>query len=196
MHNAITTIVAALTLSAMAAAQTAEPLFDPVRGYRIAHYRGVVGPAPEGVARIDTTQAFRLWRRKAAIFIDVNPAPGAVRDAATGRWTLAEPHSSIPGAHWFPESGRGQLAQGIAPWLLDGVRRLHRAAPDRPVVIFCLADCWMSWNAALRLHREGYRDIRWFAEGIDGWRDAGLRLEPAACVGMCASRRKNRGIRR
>jgi rhodanese-related sulfurtransferase len=26
----------------------------------------------------------------------------------------------------------------------------------------------------LRLHRAGYRDVRWYADGVDGWREAGL----------------------
>ncbi|MDO7843900.1 rhodanese-like domain-containing protein [Sphingomonas immobilis] len=149
------------------------PLFDPVGGYRITQYRGVVGDAPADVMRIDTAEARRLWRR-GAILIDVNPAPGAVRDPQTGVWTLAEPHQTIPGAHWFAESGRGVLPADIETWFLSGVRRLAEAHPHRPVIIFCQADCWMSWNAALRLRRARVRNIRWFADGLDGWRDVAL----------------------
>ncbi len=155
-----------LTLAAAASAD-----FDPVTRYRIAHYRGVVDRAPEGVLKIDAQRAHRLWRDRAAIFIDLTPAEGGQRDPDTGRWTLAEPHRSIPGAHWFPEAGRGVPAPEIAAWFTDGVTRL--AARKRTIVAFCLADCWMSWNAALRLHRMGYHDVRWFAEGLDGWRDIG-----------------------
>jgi len=50
--------------------------------------------------------------------------------------------------------------------------------PRRTLIVFCLADCWMSWNAAWRLSRAGYRDVRWFAEGADGWRDLGRPLAP------------------
>lgn len=160
-------------------------LFDSATGYRLTRYRGVVASAPEGVTRIDVAQARVLWRA-GALFLDVNPAPGALRHAASGRWTLAEPHASIPRAHWFAESGRGQLAPGIAPWFLGGVRRLAARHPHRPIVVFCQADCWMSWNAALRLHRAGLPDIRWFADGLDGWREAGFsvsRVTPPGAFG-------------
>ncbi len=154
--------------------QTDGPLFDPVQGYRLNHYRGVIPAPPEGVTRITTAQVVSFWRSHHAIFIDVAPAEGGVRDPATNRWSLAEPHGSIPGARWFPEAGRGVLADGIGPWFLRGVARAHRVRPGDPIIVYCLADCWMSWNAALRLHRAGYRDVRWYADGMDGWREAGL----------------------
>lgn len=151
------------------------PLFDPITGYRMSHYRGVIPSIPEGVRRVDVAQAHALWQA-GAIFIDVNPAPGALRDVETGRWSLAEPHASIPGAHWFAESGRGELDPGIEQAMLLGVRRLAARHPHRPLVVFCQADCWMSWNAALRLHRAGLPDIRWFADGLDGWKEAGFAV--------------------
>lgn len=172
MTGPILAMLLAVSAQAITAGDAAS--FDPVQGYRVAHYRGVVPAPPEGVLRISKEQAARSWRSGGAILIDVNPAEGGVRDPATGRWALAEPHGSIPGAHWFPEAGRGVLAQGIGDWFLKGVARLHRARPKAPILVFCQADCWMSWNAALRLHRAGYRDVRWFADGMDGWRELGL----------------------
>ena len=167
-------VLAALLLPCFAMAQSgSETLFDPVTGYRIVHYRGVVAKAPEGVERIDTTRARALWRI-GAIFIDVNPAAGAVRDDATGHWKLAEPHPSVPGVYWFPETGRGTLEPAIEHYFLEGVSKLSRARPAKAIVIFCQADCWMSWNAALRLHRAGFTKIVWFADGLDGWKEASL----------------------
>jgi PQQ-dependent catabolism-associated CXXCW motif protein len=49
-------------------------------------------------------------------------------------------------------------------------------------VVFCRADCWMSWNAARRLASQGIRHVRWLAEGIEGWHDSGARLVPATPV--------------
>lgn len=171
----------ALAASAWLLTAQADPvLFDPVQGYRIAHYRAVVPAPPEGVTRIDGAEARRLWRTRGALFLDVTPAEGGVRDGTTGAWKLAAPHASIPRAHWYPEAGRGVLGDGIGPWFLGGVARLHRANPRAPIVVFCLADCWMSWNAALRLHRAGYRDVRWYADGLDGWREQRLPLDEAS----------------
>lgn len=152
------------------------PLFDPVSGYRITQYRGVVDRVPEGVVRIGVAEA--AARKGHAIFIDVTPAEGAVRDE-DGVWHLAMPHATIPGARWFPEAGRGVQPPGVGDWFDRGVSLLTKGRRDRPIVIFCLADCWMSWNAALRIRRKGYARVEWFAEGIDGWREAGLALTPA-----------------
>lgn len=164
----------AFLLLALSPAEGAD--FDAATGYRIAHYRAVVPAPPEGVPRIGTEDVAALARGRRAILIDVTPAEGGVRDAASGKWRLAGPHFTIPGALWFPEAGRGVLADGIEPWFLGGVRRRAGRGPGRPVIVFCLADCWMSWNAALRLRRAGLRDVRWFVEGANGWTDAGRRL--------------------
>lgn len=176
-------IMAAAALLAAAPA-AGEPLFN-TEGYRIAHYRGPVPTAPEGVRRIDARDAMHLRPDREALFIDVLPAEGAHREA-DGRWRLATPHASIPRAHWFPEAGRGEPDPAIAAGFAQGIARLSRGRKDRPLVVFCLADCWMSWNAALRLHRLGYRDVRWLADGLDGWRDLGLPVKPAVPVGGVA----------
>lgn len=147
-------------------------------GYRIARYRGVVAAAPAGVVRIDADAARALQRRGARL-IDVTPADGGHWDAARREWRLAEAHATIHGARWLPEAGRGDAPPGVIAWLLRAAPMNKRA----PVVVFCLADCWMSWNAARRLVAAGHRDVRWFAEGIDGWRERGWPLVPAAPAG-------------
>jgi PQQ-dependent catabolism-associated CXXCW motif protein len=159
-------LILAIPISPAAAANAD---FDPVTGYRIAHYRGVVPAPPQGVVRIDAAAAQRLWAGRRAVFIDLTPAEGGQRDPVSGAWSLAQMHRSIPRAHWFPEAGRGVPRADIAAWFDRGVARI--AGKHRTIVAFCLADCWMSWNAALRLHRAGHTDVRWFAEGLDGWRD-------------------------
>lgn len=167
------TVAVLLFMAAASAPAQDGPLFDPVTGYRLTAYRGVVDTVPEGVVRIDVAQAAAL--RDKAVFVDVTPAEGAVRDA-DGTWRLAQPHATIPGAHWFPEAGRGVPPPGIDAWFAAGVKRLTHGRHDARVVVFCLADCWMSWNAARRLHRTGYTRIYWFAEGLDGWKESGRPL--------------------
>ena len=149
--------------------------FDAVSGYRVSHYRALVPAPPEGVRRIDVHEALAL-SRQGMLFVDVTPAEGGRRDEVTGQWVLAGEHSTIPGARWFPEAGRGWLESATEAWFLGGVARLSQHRQNRPIVVFCLADCWMSWNAALRLRRAGHRDVLWFGEGIDGWREMGLQL--------------------
>jgi PQQ-dependent catabolism-associated CXXCW motif protein len=171
------TVLAALFLALATPAAAPDPaLFDPVTGYRIAYYRGVVGDPPSGVTRIDDRQAAALYDSGKAIFLDVTPAAGGRRDASSGVWHLAEPHVTIAGAHWFPEAGRGPADPAIDGWFAKGVRQLAHGSHRRTIVAFCLADCWMSWNASWKLVRAGYRDVRWYANGADGWRDLGRSL--------------------
>ena len=164
--------VAALCMVWPGMAQAGDPLFG-ADGYRIAHYRGPVADAPEGVRRIAAEAVSRLNGQ--AILVDVLPAQGAVRDA-DGAWHLALARPSLPGAHWFPEAGRGVLAPATAAWFQRGLARLTGGDKTRMIVTFCLADCWMSWNAARRLHAWGYTNVWWFAEGTDGWAERGLPL--------------------
>jgi PQQ-dependent catabolism-associated CXXCW motif protein len=165
-------IIAALLLASPVMAQ--EPLFD-ADGYRVAHYRAPVRQPPTGVGRIAPAAAAQLIPDRDAIFIDVLPAEGGHREPG-GRWRLALPHESIPGAHWFPEAGRGQPDPAIAESLARGVARLTRHRPSRMLILFCRADCWMGWNAAKRLRAMGHGNVWWLAEGTDGWRDLGLPL--------------------
>ena len=165
----------ALASPVLAAAQT--PLFD-AEGYRIASYRAPVSRAPPGAHRIAPSAAVSLRPDIDAIFIDVMPAQGGQRDPRTGVWTLAEQRLSIPGGHWFPEAGRGEPAPDIARGFDRGIVRLTKGRRDRMIIVFCLADCWMSWNAAKRLAARGYSNIWWLAEGTDGWSGLGLALAP------------------
>lgn len=164
-------MIAALLL--MLAAPADRALFDPQTGYRVAAYRGVIPAPPPGVSRIENAEAARLFDEGKTLFLDFTPAPGAVRDAQTGTWHLAVLHDTIPGARWFPEAGRGPPNPAIDRWLADGVRGLTYHRKRQPIVAFCLADCWMSWNASWKLARLGYRHVLWYANGIDGWRDMG-----------------------
>ncbi|MDE1914472.1 MAG: rhodanese [Sphingomonadales bacterium] len=159
-------------LAGPANAQSADALFG-ADGYRVSHYRGPVHEAPQGVHRIDAATLAGLGGRP--LLLDVVPAEGGYRDDK-GNWHLSTVRETIPGAHWFPEAGRGTLSPDIARWFAQGVRRLTGGRRHRMIVTFCLADCWMSWNAARRLRAMGYTNVWWLAEGTDGWRESGQRL--------------------
>jgi PQQ-dependent catabolism-associated CXXCW motif protein len=171
--------IAIMLAGAAASAPASAPLFDAA-GYRVARYRTVVDRSPPGVARIGARAVARLVAQNAAILVDVMLTEGGHFDPATGKWRLAAPRASLPGAHWFPETGRGDVSPRLAAWLVGRVSALAAARPRATVVVFCLADCWMSWNAALRLRRAGVRRVRWYADGTDGWRDLGRELVEVA----------------
>jgi PQQ-dependent catabolism-associated CXXCW motif protein len=62
--------------------------------------------------------------------------------------------------------------------------RLSGGRLDTKILIYCLADCWMSWNAARRALSYGYRAVYWYPDGTTGWEAAGLPLEPSIPVPM------------
>lgn len=163
-------------------ATAANELFDS-EGYRSARYRAPVDLPPFPAVPITLAKALRLRAGVDALFIDVLPAEGGVRDAATGQWTLGVQHDTIPGAAWHPEAGRGEPDPLLWRGLRDAVQTARARRPALPVVVFCRSDCWMSWNAARRLAREGFSEVYWLAEGIEGWHQAGrvlVRAEPIA----------------
>ena len=42
-------------------------------------------------------------------------------------------------------------------------------------MVYCVdANCWLSYNAALRLHALGYENLYWYRGGIAAWKAANL----------------------
>jgi PQQ-dependent catabolism-associated CXXCW motif protein len=169
-------IALALVGAATAAAQTpAEP-----PGYRLDGYRAPVPATLRGARVLSTDEALALWRDKAAAFVDVLPrAPkpaGLPKDAV---WR-DKPRDDIPGSVWLPDTGFGALSDATLGYFLAGLARATAGDKSRLIVFYCLADCWMSWNAAKRAVSLGYANVGWYPEGADGWEKAGHPLEPRA----------------
>ncbi|WP_425038279.1 rhodanese-like domain-containing protein [Primorskyibacter sp. S187A] len=155
-------------------------LFDTETGYRIARQRAPTPqdiPAPVTRIMIDEVVALQ---GQGALLLDVFGAQSARYDELDGTWLVSKVHESLPGALWLPEVGRGRLTEEMQAYL---ARNLEAHLSDgRGVIVFCVADCWMSWNAAQRIAAMGYGAVYWFREGISGWLDAGWTLEPAEPV--------------
>ena len=153
-------------------------LFHPVTGFRAERYRAPIPddiPPPARVASIDDLHDLI---RGGALLVDVYGARNSRYDELDGGWRVNSERLSIPGAIWLPEVGRGVLAPGIAKYLEI---RLAERASGRQVVVFCTADCWMSWNAAQRVAALGH-DTWWWPLGVDGWLDEGRSLTPVTPV--------------
>lgn len=92
--------------------------------------------------------------------------------------------ASIPGALLIPGAGMQETA------LLEErfAEILTASVPDKstPVVFFCLSyECWLSYNAALRAIRLGYKSVIWYRGGIEAWKAAKLpvmRAKPIATL--------------
>lgn len=169
------------TVFALAAASGAALASEPFDrdGYRTGQYRAPVTLPIEGIRAIRTADVAALMARHRAVLIDVYPAESGHFDASVMRWQNAQARDSLPGAHWYPDAGRSPIDPALASRFRQRVITLARRFPRASIVVFCRADCWMSWNAARRLHRWGMGRIVWYADGTDGWAEAGRPLAPA-----------------
>ena len=161
-----------------AAAQTASQHFDPATGYRIERYQAAGPQTPPAGERVWIDAIDRLVAEERALLLDVSPITGAGYDPQTGAWRSNKPHNSLPGAIWLPEVGRGVIDANITTFLHTQLMRLTGGDTTRAIIVFCTADCWMSWNAMKRIAALGYTRLFWFAEGTDGWRDWDRPLVP------------------
>ncbi len=176
-----------LSLGHSRAASGAEPIpdhIDPSTGYRTERYQAAVPQTPPVGARVWIADIDRLVAEEKAVLIDVSPITGAGYDPATARWRIAKPHASLPGAVWLPEVGRGVIDANVERFFRQELARLSGGNKAHPLILFCHADCWMSWNAMKRAGRLGYTRLYWFPEGTDGWRDWDRKLVPIEPVAI------------
>jgi PQQ-dependent catabolism-associated CXXCW motif protein len=179
-HAAFAAALMALAVVAFSAA-TAEELFvvEP-DGYRTDAYLASTPATLKGARVVTTDEAHALWAAGAAAFVDVLPRPPRPRDLPPGTIWRDKPRRDIPGSVWLPDTGYGELAAVTQDYLRAGLARVTAGDAARPLVFYCLKDCWMSWNAAKRALEMGYRHVVWYPDGTDGWQVAGFALADAA----------------
>jgi PQQ-dependent catabolism-associated CXXCW motif protein len=167
-------MVIAVAAGGAAAAEVPEP-----DGYRLEDYRAPTPATLHGARAIGTAEAETIWRNHAAAFVDVLPRPPRPRDLPEGTLWRDKPRANIPGSIWLPDTGYGELAPSMAGYFAKGLEKATHGDHARVLVLYCLADCWMSWNAAKRALALGYSNVAWYREGTDGWLASGLPLQDA-----------------
>lgn len=152
-------------------------LFHPETGFRIDRQRA---PVPDDIPlpakKIELQKVVHLSDR-GAILLDVFGALQSRYDELDGTWLVGKKRKSIPGAVWLPEVGRGVLQPDISKYLVSNLEKVTGGDFAKPIVVFCVSDCWMSWNAAQRIAKLGYGNVSWFPLGTDGWLESGRELQ-------------------
>ncbi len=166
---------AAAMLIACSAALAASPVAEP-EGFRMEDYRAPVPATLRGGRVVSAREAADLWRAGGAVFVDVLPRPPKP-ELPEGTLWQEPPHFDIPGSVWLPDVGFGALSPVMERWYRDNLARLAGGDKAKLLVIYCRADCWMSWNAARRAVEWGYSNVVWFPGGTDEWEAAKLPLE-------------------
>lgn len=151
-------------LASPLAAQVAEP-----EDYKTDHYRSPVPTTLSGAIVVSTEAAHALWSTDRVAFVDVWPRPPKPANLPKGTIFREPKRQSIPGSIWLPNVGYGALAAVTDDYFQRGLTEVTNGDLDMPVVVFCLADCWMSWNAAKRAMTYGYTHVYWYPDGTDGW---------------------------
>ena len=77
-------------------------------------------------------------------------------------------------------AGAGDLSPDESRRFVSAMAKFAAGDKGRPIVFFCAdAECWLSYNAALRAIAAGYTNIMWFRGGIAAWLHAGFRMSQA-----------------
>lgn len=175
---------AVLACSAALAAEAGDEASGPQppepAGYRMEDYRAPTPATLAGARVIDTREAEALWREKSAVFVDTMPHDVRPAELPKGTVWRDRPREHLPGSAWLLNVGYGAISPDATAYFRDGLTALSAGDLSRPLVFYCRADCWMSWNAGKRAMEWGYRNVIWYPDGTDGWQKAGLPLERAA----------------
>lgn len=151
-------------------------------GYRTDEYRTPVPKTLAGARVIAAEDAEKLLATKEAVFIDVYPRAPKPPNLPAGTVWRDPSHMTIRGAHWLPNVGYGVLSPDFETYFRTRLATLTGDDMKRPVVFFCLKNCWMSWNAGKRALSWGYTNVIWFSGGTDAWQEAGNDLVKAEAV--------------
>ncbi len=142
-------------------------------GYRDDDYRKPVPTTLKGATVLSSAAAMKLWSEKAAVFIDVYPHAPKPANLPAGTLWRETTHQSIEDAVWLPNVGYGVLSAAHDDYFRRNLTALTKGDTAKPLVFFCLRNCWMSWNAAKRALAYGYTHVNWYPDGSDGWQEIG-----------------------
>lgn len=159
-------------------AQAADTDFDPDTGLRIHHYTSETPMDVPGGIRVGAAETKAL-ADAGAVLLDVLSIPSGRYDELDGTWPEHTPRENIPGSVWTPNVGFGVSEDDMQAYLAETVATLTAENKWHPIVVYCIKDCWMGWNATQHLAAMGYRSLFWFADGTDAWVAAGLPVEPS-----------------
>lgn len=163
---------------------TCERTPDMPAGLRQDHYRSPTPACVPNAITLETTGLQHLLAEQQPVLLDVFAILRRVDAGFGNTWLPSEAHESLPNSIWLPNVGYGKLEPDIEAYFQRELQRLTQGDKTKPLVFFCVADCWMSWNAAQRARDYGYSQVYWYKLGVDGWKEAGLPLHAAEPVAI------------
>ena len=156
----------------------AAPVPEP-EGYRMSDFRAPVPATLTGGTVVSVEDVKALVEAGEVVLIDVLPRPPKPKGLKEGTIWRPRPRYNIPGSTWLPNTGFGALSEQVERYFRSNLERLSGGSKQRQLLFYCLANCWMSWNAAKRAISYGYSNVLWFPEGTDAWAAAGMSTAPS-----------------
>lgn len=188
-HLLCTLALALLSSTSSALTPATAPTLDAgavnADGLRDHDYRTPPPPTVAEAVTIDTADLQQLMHLHgpSLVLLDVMAVPKRPASEQTpSAWIPSKVRQHIPGSVWLPNVGYANLPPEMEQFFQQHLQRLTDGDPQRPIVMYCIADCWMSWNAIRRAARYGYTQLYWYRDGTDGWKSAGLSLVDAEPV--------------
>ncbi|MCC5958827.1 MAG: PQQ-dependent catabolism-associated CXXCW motif protein [Ectothiorhodospiraceae bacterium] len=152
-------------------------------GYRESRFRAELPLHHPDAVTLDTEALDQFVADHAPVLIDVMPKIVLDRPQLDSGLPPGAPRVGLPGAVWLPNIGLPELDHELDTYFRGNLHRLTGGDADRPVVFYCISDCWMAWNAARRASRYGHRAVYWFRDGSDQWSATGREVELLTPVG-------------
>ena len=138
-------------------------------GRVLGHYDARVPDRLDGARSVTAAEVKRLQSERDAVVIDVIPAQRRPAGLPENQIWMPLAHRGVPGGIWLPDVGYGVLSATTEDYFRSNLEAATHGNRDHPVVFYCRANCWMSWNAAKRALGYGFTNVYWFYDGVDGW---------------------------
>ena len=188
-------ISAAILIPRTAIAEDMElkaPTVAEPESFRTDEYRKPVPATLKGATVLTAEQASALWSAGSAVFIDVYPHPPKPDNLPANTVWREPTHFTIENAKWLANVGYGVLSPEVESYFKSHLEKMSGGDKAKPLVFFCLRNCWMSWNSAKRALMYGYSNVNWFSEGFDAWQEIGQQIteakpEPLSSLGEVGS---------
>ena len=149
---------------------------DMPAGLKLDHYRGPTPACAPTAITLNTAELQQLLNQAKPVLIDVYAITRRVDPGFGSVWLPNQAHESLPQSTWLPNVGYATLEPDIEAYFKRHLQQLSGGDKSKPLVFFCVADCWMSWNAVQRVREYGYTQVYWYKDGVDGWKEAGLPI--------------------
>ena len=150
-------------------------------GYRSKSYRSPTPTDTSFATVVDAQDIVKLLKENEhVVVIDVVPLE---MNGAT--FIQAKDHEGIVNSIWLPNVGFGEIDRMTQNYLVDNLNIAMHKNNNTLFIFYCKIDCWMSWNAARRAASLGFKNIFWYKNGIEGWKNKNLAtqlLHPQAFI--------------